>query len=919
MALTIPKLDKRTSLIIAGITIMMLFIAIFFIFSNNKVDRTTIWNIIPNEALAVVEIDNLNELQEDVYTNNSWQNIVGLEYLNETQKITNWFDSLKYDFPEIYMGQEEWPAWISIHRSSHNDIGFLYYVAVPFKQQKLTEVFQYIGIDSSWKKSSYQYYDWEVHELKSNTQHKYGFSYIFQDDYLIISNTAYLLEDVIRHCQANMFAPQSWKRISNTFDRKDFEGEAINIYLNHQALPNLTRSVLEEAFKDDGNWLANLTDATALSFSFWEDSITISGKTAYKLHDQNRFFELFEDYKPEPSDLPSIIPNSTAYCYRLAFEDASQFFRGFYQIQQVKFEDIEAIWDSFDFNIEDFWEQIDSEISHAQLAQQHSNELPQQLLLVKVKDTSQVADQLQELLETAREQGLNSQFTQFKHHLIGYIPIPDFPNHVFGDHYKHFDDCYFTMIKNYLVIANSKKGLEELLSSISKDQVWANTTQYYALAEAITQPYHIAFTSNLINTWPFVQSPLSSIWEQAFRMNRRHLANIDHFYFAFNLNTAQLKGKVFINDDPLVSNDSLFKHTQSYVLDLPVAPKSSLELVYNHNDSSSELMFQDRWNRMNLVSNDGKKLWATQIGEPISSPIFQIDLYGNKKNQYLFASGNQINLLDRLGRQVNGFPIYTPNPIETMNVLDYEKSQNYLFVVSDIYGQVYMIDKYNKLRFGWQPKRLNGPLAQGVGHLKLAEKNYLAAIQQDGVIFVLDQYGVTLDQFPISLKENLNNFTFVKGDNLENTYVKILSAKGLIIYVNFKGKIIKRFPLPKSIAGAKFIMHFDDLGSQSHIISCQEDKKITFFDSNSKLLFSQEFSSSGQKVIQYFYLSLEQQVIAVTDQQSQKTHLFYPSGELISNPFESEHGVSVHFDAANQAYYLQKCFGKRLEAIKLRL
>lgn len=231
-----------------------------------------------------------------------------------------------------------------------------------------------------------------------------------------------------------------------------------------------------------------------------------------------------------------------------------------------------------------------------------------------------------------------------------------------------------------------------------------------------------------------------------------------------------------------------------------------------------------------------------------------------------------------------------------------------------------MFNKFGRLRFGWQPKRLSAELACPMQHIRVGETDFLVAIQKDGVVFAWDKFANTISGFPVSLHEQVNNFSLHQGDSLSVAHIKILSAKGLLFKVNLLGKVIGRNQLPNTQSIAIFTQCNDETGSSYMVYARQEGKRISIFQPNGELYFNQEFKTGYEKSIQYYHFNEEAQLIAITDKKTRHSYLYYMSGELIQlGSFESDQTVSIHYDSHSQAYYLTKCYGKRVEAIKLEL
>lgn len=58
-----------------------------------------------------------------------------------------------------------------------------------------------------------------------------------------------------------------------------------------------------------------------------------------------------------------------------------------------------------------------------------------------------------------------------------------------------------------------------------------------------------------------------------------------------------------------------------------------------------------------LKDENGKGLWTVPFRTPVCGRVCNVDFYANGKLQFLFASGSEIYIIDRLGRFVKSFPV----------------------------------------------------------------------------------------------------------------------------------------------------------------------------------------------------------------------------------------------------------------------
>lgn len=105
---------------------------------------------------------------------------------------------------------------------------------------------------------------------------------------------------------------------------------------------------------------------------------------------------------------------------------------------------------------------------------------------------------------------------------------------------------------------------------------------------------------------------------------------------------------------------------------------------------------------LQLRDENGKTLWSLPFKTPICGHVEEVDYYANGKIQFLFASGSQLYLLDRLGRMVGGFPAETGKEILLgPAVYDFSGAKGYSAVVLHKDNTIGMYDLHGKVRDGW--------------------------------------------------------------------------------------------------------------------------------------------------------------------------------------------------------------------------
>lgn len=118
--------------------------------------------------------------------------------------------------------------------------------------------------------------------------------------------------------------------------------------------------------------------------------------------------------------------------------------------------------------------------------------------------------------------------------------------------------------------------------------------------------------------------------------------------------------------------------------------------VKNSGTGKQNILRQNADNSIELIDEKGKSLWKKSLSGKICGSVAQVDHLGNGKIQYLMAEGTRLHLIDRLGREVGGFPMNLPAKAQKGPYAAQAKGQNCWKVVTAT-GSVYYDKKVTKV------------------------------------------------------------------------------------------------------------------------------------------------------------------------------------------------------------------------------
>ena len=125
--------------------------------------------------------------------------------------------------------------------------------------------------------------------------------------------------------------------------------------------------------------------------------------------------------------------------------------------------------------------------------------------------------------------------------------------------------------------------------------------------------------------------------------------------------------------------------------------------VLNGETGKTNSFYQNANLYLCLNDENGKGVWGVPFKQPICGYVESIDYYGNGKIQFLFAAGQNLYLLDRLGRFVGGFPVDLGKPVLLgPQAYDFTGAHGYTVMVLHKDNTLEMYNLHGQKPAGWK-------------------------------------------------------------------------------------------------------------------------------------------------------------------------------------------------------------------------
>jgi len=318
------------------------------------------------------------------------------------------------------------------------------------------------------------------------------------------------------------------------------------------------------------------------------------------------------------------------------------------------------------------------------------------------------------------------------------LPVSGILQAVMGPMAPVISTPHYLRVNDHVVVGSSAVALEIFAHHLRADRTLATDIAFTAFSEQFSSSFNVFSYQRLPLEMAQLQKGLTSAGDSL-------LSDISGLFSSFPTFGVQLSnagGTFYVNmhwrHDPDWQSrpaDEAAARTDAPVTMRPL-------WVRNHLSGEPELLVQDRNNTLYLFNRDGQELFRRDLTETIIGRPVQVDRYKNGNLQYVFSTNNFIYLIDRNGKNVEGFPVELESPVSVpMLVVDYDNSRNYRLIVPCRNLRVYNYGIDGKKVKGWKLDRTTTEAGTSMAYLSHGRKDYLSIIETGGRAHLLDRAG----------------------------------------------------------------------------------------------------------------------------------------------------------------------------------
>ncbi len=661
--------------------------------------------------------------------------------------------------------------------------------------------------------------------------------------FLTISPSPLLVEKAIR-----IFADQqiSFRQSkSSIFQFPSVKGDDGNLYVNILQVQNFLSS--HSSWMRTVPLLNRFASSSMLDVSSGNDFIYLAGFTLDSIRSQPGL-HVFQKQRPVLLQFSRFIPNQISSVVHFGISDFSQFHESTSTsaVSSIKFGD-EFVLCAFDENEDDILGLLEIQEDIQDFSVLESGDYLEEYSGYQIKG----------LREDVLMQSLR----------------PVLPK-------KQFE--FFVLKDNSLLFASSVESLKTWIDAIEADETWGTSIQFQNFYENGLKESNVSvilrsprFPKERFEKWsPILDSLVLSTLSWA----AIQFSSLDnHFYTNVNLSIQEVVQRTAVEKEKAVAE-------VTYGIPNSVA---SAHVVKNHNNGSNELLVQDSTYRIFLTSHKDGVIWQYTLDGMIKGRVQQVDLYKNGKLQYFITTTKKLYVIDRLGRDVSGFPQNLTFNAQFAELVDYDKSKNYRYLLSSNKKELFILDKEGTPLDGWAPKLIGKVPKEPASHYKIAGKDYFIVHCEDGTLFLLNRAGANEPGFPIALPTpNSGTYFLETGTSFKTSFVYVVSAAGQVTKQALDGSAATREELVRG-KNSRFVLTRTDDKKDFFYVRIDEDK-LAVFDKRNNLIFERENPGSVSLVPTVFSAPGQKEIFGFFDQEQNMSYFYDALGNAVFyRPMES--------------------------------
>ena len=628
----------------------------------------------------------------------------------------------------------------------------------------------------------------------------------------------------------------------------------INLFVNKSNLASFVLSFMKGKATGNTVLLKGLSGYAALGMNFKSDALMFNGNSIPDTTGAN-YLNTFLHQHPVKNQLKDFLPVNTANFitfgisnFKVFHQDLTRYFTKRAELEKLQ-NQLQALHTEKGFDLEhNLLPKFGNEFMIFETAQQ------EKLGMIKLTNGTAVDASLQ---------AISSKSSSF----ISQINYSNLLYYCLGEPMRSFPKPYFRIIDNILIIANSQGAITRYMDHYNAGSFIAKSKEFKDHDQLVATKSNISFFAETQNSSRLIGSRLKNRYAALFKDEE----GLDNFYgLSVQWSSAGSYFQTNIYANYNTSAKKAFKKVWSFKMNARIA---SAPAVFNDGDRQI-ILVQDNVYNLYALSDEGKRIWATQLPGTIRGELHQLN-----DESILFNTEDKIYRIHPDGTALEGYPVSLPQKtIYGLTLTGTDPAQSQLFIAAQ--NKIIAYTLAGKELEGWNknmPAKLcAAPLYAEVGNLQ-----YIIAGTQTGEFFFFNAMNGSLIH---QVKENTvvtqfkNNLFPVLSENADDSWIVTTDTAGVLHEIPFNGAL-KRTSV--GVWDENHVFGYKNItGDSNPEYIYLDNKSLSVLNRDNTTVFSYEFENPSKNNLQFFTADQGTWNIAVSSYQKNELYLFDNDGNL---------------------------------------
>jgi hypothetical protein len=678
-----------------------------------------------------------------------------------------------------------------------------------------------------------------------------SFFYTCANDVFMVSEDFILLEQAIRQTNSqNLLNNYEFTELYKTIEENVFA----NIFINHLTIHLLLAKFVSPEIRKTIGQLDAYSSWSELDLSIKPSELEMNG-FSYTKDSSDHYLNIFRNQEALKMTIEKAIPANASYFIALNLKNTSS-----YLDQYESYIKANGNYYPREMSLMEFQKKTKTdairlfkEIGGTQFAGVYTNinkSNPEQnrFFVAEIINESDAKEKIgKTITEFSRtgNEGKDKFHTEYavdsKNSFDIYrLPISNMAESLFGRAFSGINGNYFVLYRKYLIWGDNLPGLKGYLQSLVSGKTLANDSIYKDYIKNSQPKANFYVYAKIPKVVRLKEVLLKADLSAILSANEEVIRKFSTFSWQFSVSGNMIQNRINLKYDPNIKEEP--QAIWQLKLDAPLAQKP--KLVLNHKDlANREMIICDKQNNVYLINKEGSILWKINIPDEIISEIHQIDLYRNKKFQYLFNTKTQLYVIDRMGNKVGKFPVVLKSIASNgVSVAEYGQNKEFRFFVAGEDKKIYAYDRDGKLIPKWNFEGTESLVTKPIRHYDIDGKDYLVFSDKQNTYF-LDRQGKSREIAIAPFDRSGNQMAFINDGN-----PRLISTDqtGKIHIQDFTGQAEMK-DVGKFGASHRFAAEdIDGNGSPEYLFA--DGKKLTVFAADGKKLFDRTFPNAISEI-----------------------------------------------------------------------